>query len=294
VEALRGVSFEVTAGEVFGLLGANGAGKTTTLECILGLRRPDSGSVDVDGIGLGEHPRQVRQMIGAQIQGATLQDKITPKRALELFAGFYRDPAPVEGLIVQFGLGEKQDAPFATLSAGQQQRLFLAMALVNNPRLVVLDEPTSGLDPRARRELHALIASMKSHGRTVLLSTHDLDEASGLCDRIGIIDRGAIVAVGTPAALVTRAGSLGSIHFRTASPIQAPELAGLSAVEGFRKDGEVWTLRSAKPEETVLGLAGFLERSGNQLLDLKVVRPSLEDAFLKITGRPWSQSGGPE
>jgi ABC-2 type transport system ATP-binding protein len=228
VDALRGLGFEVSAGEVFGLLGPNGAGKTTTLECILGLRQPDSGTIEINGLGLRENSRQVMQIVGAQIQGATLQDKITPRRALELFAGFYRNPVPIEGLVEQFGLGEKRDSPFITLSAGQRQRLFLALALVNDPRLVVLDEPTAGLDPRARRELHGLIASMRSHGRTVILSTHDLDEASSLCDRVGIIDHGCIVAAGTPAALIKSAGA----------------------------------------------------------------RVSLEDAVLKITGRPWSGTEG--
>src|SRR5450631_2442141 len=164
-EAVSDVSFEVGAGRIFGLLGPNGAGKTTTLECILGLRQPDRGSIQIDGL------------VGAQLQAATLQDKITPRQALELFGAFYPEPFTADELLARFDLEDKADAPFASLSGGQRQRLFLALALVNRPTLLVLDEPTAGLDPQARRKLRSLIGEMRSDGRTVLLSTHDLQEA---------------------------------------------------------------------------------------------------------------------
>ncbi|HEY4990151.1 MAG TPA: ABC transporter ATP-binding protein, partial [Opitutaceae bacterium] len=176
VEAIRGVGFDAYPGEIFGLLGPNGAGKSTTLECILGLRRPDSGSIHLDGVDALAHPREAKQICGAQIQGATLQDKITPRRALELFGSFFRHPAGVEELIKAYGLSEKSDAPFDSLSAGQRQRLFLALAFVNRPSIVVLDEPTAGLDPRSRRELYDVIRGLRESGRTVILSTHDLGE----------------------------------------------------------------------------------------------------------------------
>jgi ABC-2 type transport system ATP-binding protein len=207
LHALRAVSFEVLPGEVFGLLGPNGAGKTTALECILGLRSPTSGVVEVDGIDLAGNPSRALRLIGAQIQGASLQDKITPRRALGLFASFYRSPGSIPSLVANFGLAEKLDAPFASLSTGQRQRLFLALALVNDPRLVVLDEPTAGLDPKARNELHVLIASMRSQSRTVLMSTHDMGEAAVLCDRVAIIECGRILAVGSPAQIVKSTGS---------------------------------------------------------------------------------------
>jgi ABC-2 type transport system ATP-binding protein len=221
VEALRGVTFEIARGEIFGLLGPNGAGKTTALECILGLRRPDSGSIEIEGIDAVAHPHEAKQRVGALLQAAMLQDKITPRRALGLFASFYREAADVESLIERFGLVEKSDAAFGTLSGGQRQRLFLALAFVNNPRLVVLDEPTAGLDPKSRRDLHASIAGMRDSGRTVLLSTHDLEEARQLCDRIGIVDRGRIVALGRPDELIenfsaasgTANASLGDVFF---------------------------------------------------------------------------------
>ncbi|HZZ19201.1 MAG TPA: ABC transporter ATP-binding protein [Opitutaceae bacterium] len=229
--ALRDVDLEVSPGEVFGLLGANGAGKTTALECVLGLRKPDFGKIEVNGMNVAEKLGSVMEIVGAQIQGASLQDRITPRRALGLFASFYRHASAVMPLAQRFGLEEKLDAPFDTLSTGQRQRLFLALALVNDPRLVVLDEPTAGLDPRARRDLHDLIRSMRSQGRTVLMSTHDLNEAASLCDRVGIIDSGRLLAVGTPASIIS----------------------------SFCADSAV-------------GPAG----------------PSLEEAFLRLTGRPWS------
>src|SRR5450631_4488562 len=167
VEALRGMTFEVAPGEIFGLLGPNGAGKTTALECILGLRRPDSGEIEIAGIDALARPGEARQVCGAQLQAAALQDRITPRRALSLFASFYREPADVGGLIERFGLAEKAGEAFERLSAGQRQRLFLALAFVNNPGLVVLDEPTAGLDPRSRRELHRFIQETGRSGRTV-------------------------------------------------------------------------------------------------------------------------------
>ena len=229
VEALRGVSFDVVAGEIFGLLGPNGAGKTTTIECILGLRKPDSGTVSIDGIDAVAHPERSRQRTGAHIQSAGLQDKITPRQALKLYSSFYRDPARVSDLVERFGLAEKADSLFETLSSGQRQRLFLAMAFVGNPSLVVLDEPTAGLDPQARRDLHRSILGMRTEGKTVLLSTHYLEEAHRLCDRVGIIHEGRIVAMDAPDALVAAVG----------------------------------------------------EGAGGR-------RPTLEDAFIRLTGRSWA------
>jgi ABC-2 type transport system ATP-binding protein len=205
VEAAAGVSFEVAAGEVFGLLGKNGAGKTTTLECILGLRRPDSGEILVNGIDAIAHPGQVKELVGAQLQATALQDKITPREALRFFGSFYSRAARAEDLIEQFGLGEKADSAFDTLSGGQKQRLGVALALVNEPQLVVLDEPTAGLDAQARRELHGMIGRIRRGGRTVVITTHYIEEAHQLCDRIGIIDRGKIVAAGHPDDLILAA-----------------------------------------------------------------------------------------
>jgi ABC-2 type transport system ATP-binding protein len=291
VEALRGISFDVSEGEIFGLLGPNGAGKTTALECILGLRRPDSGAIAVAGIDVLERPERARRVVGAVIQSATLQDKITPRKALGLFASFYGEPAPVEGLIGRFGLQGKADAAFDSLSCGQRQRLFLALAFVNNPRLVVLDEPTAGLDPGSRRELRDVIAGMRAAGRTVLLSTHDVEEAGSLCDRVAILDRGRVVALASPADLIAGSHAATTITVRTARPLLESQLASLPGAAGCARQDGRWVIRTVSVNQTILALAKAAEAAGNELLDLQVVRPSLEDVFLSLTGRALSSDG---
>lgn len=287
IEALKGVSFDVAPGEVFGLLGPNGAGKTTALECILGLRRPDSGAITIAGIDALARPQEAKQLLGAQIQAATLQDKITPRRALGLFASFYRRHADVAELIGRFRLAEKADEPFDSLSGGQRQRLFLAIAFVNNPGLVVLDEPTAGLDPLSRRELHGIISEMRDAGRTVLLSTHDLGEAQVLCDRIGILDHGSLVAAGSPAELTQACGTPSSVQVRAKGPLDGARIGALAGVTAARREGDLWVLGTGDVNATVVGLVGLLEADGNEILELRIARPSLEDVFLSVTGRPW-------
>ena len=196
VQAARGVSFDIEDGEIFGLIGPNGAGKTTTLECVVGLRVPDSGRIEICGIDARRHPREVKQRIGATLQTTALQGRITPREAIRLFGSFYRVHAEPEPLLERFALTDKADAAFDTLSSGQRQRVALALAFVNSPELVFLDEPTAGLDAQTRRDLRGQIAGMKQAGHTVLLTTHDLGEAQEVCDRIAIINRGRIVASG--------------------------------------------------------------------------------------------------
>jgi ABC-2 type transport system ATP-binding protein len=287
VMAIEGVSLEAFPGEIFGLLGPNGAGKTTTLECILGLRGPDAGSIMVEGIDAVANSREARKVCGAQIQGANLQDKITPIRALRLFASFYRRPADVTGLIGRFGLSGKADAPFDSLSAGQRQRLFLALAFVNNPSIVVLDEPTAGLDPLARRELHESIVEIRDSGRTVLLSTHDMAEAHVLCDRVGILDGGRIVAAGRVGELLARHGANASVQFRSRKPFEGAQLMSLPGVTACVCDAGCWSLSTSAVNETMAALMGVVVSENHELLELRVLRPTLEDAFLSITGRRW-------
>jgi ABC-2 type transport system ATP-binding protein len=215
VQAISGVGFEIAAGEIFGLLGPNGAGKTTTLECILGLTQPDQGRVEICGIDA--RSPQAREKTGAVLQATGLQDKITPGEALDLFASFYRAPLASGELLQRFGLVEKSDAAFETLSGGQKQRLALALAFVGNPQALLLDEPTAGLDPQIRREVQGHIRAMKDDGRAILLSTHDMDEAEQLCDRIAVIARGRIVAVGTPQELMA-GDSLENVILRLVGP----------------------------------------------------------------------------
>jgi ABC-2 type transport system ATP-binding protein len=202
IQAVAGISFEVHAGEIFGLLGPNGAGKTTILDAILGLIEPQEGEITVLGIDVRLDSRAARAKVGAVLQATGLQDKITPKEALEIFAALHSSPSQTMGLLDRFDLCEKQDAAYQTLSGGQKQRLALALAFIGDPAVLLLDEPTTGLDPKMRREVQDHIRAMRLSGRTVLLATHDMDEAEQLCDRIGVIAKGRIVAQGDPKDLI--------------------------------------------------------------------------------------------
>jgi ABC-2 type transport system ATP-binding protein len=290
VAAVRGVSFEIGPGEIFGLLGPNGAGKTSIIEALLGLRQPDSGSVFLNGVDANAQPSEARRWVGAQLQFASLQDKITPRQALKCFAAFYRDAASIEELLGQFSLTEKATASFDSLSGGQKQRLFLALALVNRPQLLVLDEPTSGLDPKARHELHGFIKKLKAGGRSVLISTHYLDEAHELCDRIGILHEGKFVAQGAPDALIARSRALPRVSFRTRIPLDSDQVGGLASVLAQSLSSENWTVTTSDINRTISGLVGQLEASGNEMLDLQIKRPSLEDLFLELTSTAWVES----
>jgi len=202
--AVDGVSFEVQAGEIFGLIGPNGAGKTTTMECVEGLRRPDGGAISVLGLHPERHVYQLQERIGVQLQAAQLQKRIKVREAVGLWASLYRKPVDGDRLIQQLGLGDKRNAWFMTLSGGQKQRLFIALALINDPEVVFLDELTTGLDPQARRAIWDLVRGIRDRGKTVFLTTHLMEEAERLCDRVAIIDHGRIVDIGPPAALVRR------------------------------------------------------------------------------------------
>ena len=283
VAAVRDVSFEVQRGEIFGLLGPNGAGKTTTVECLIGLRAPDGGELEVDGIDARAQPREAKQRLGVALQSTALQDHITPAEALRLFGRFYRERAEPAELLERFSLREKADARFGTLSGGQRQRLALALAFVNRPRVVVLDEPTTGLDPQARRELHADIARMRDDGCTVLLTTHYLEEAERLCDRIAIVNRGEVVAAGTPRELTARADGAQTVRVVTAGPLAAEAVARLAGAEDARVDGTTATLRTRRPTETVAALTRLLDERRIELMELEVRKAALEDVFLGLT-----------
>ncbi|MEZ0263317.1 MAG: ABC transporter ATP-binding protein, partial [Phycisphaerae bacterium] len=217
--AVDDVSFDALPGEIFGILGPNGAGKTTTIECTVGLRTPDAGSVSLAGLDTRRSPRQVKQRIGVALQATMLPDKITPREALCLFASFYDNPEKPDDLIARFSLTEKADAKFETLSGGQKQRVAIALAVINRPAVLFLDEPTAGLDPQARRELHDVIRAARAAGRTVVLTTHYIEEAQALCDRLAVIDRGRVIARGTPAELVAGANALPRVSFTSTRPV---------------------------------------------------------------------------
>ncbi|MEO8483871.1 MAG: ABC transporter ATP-binding protein [Acidobacteriota bacterium] len=289
VEAVRGVTFDIQDGEIFGLLGPNGAGKTTTLECVIGLREPDGGTIEVCGIDARARPRDVKQRIGAALQSTALQDKITPREALVLFGSFYAQRAAPETLLERFSLREKADATFDTLSGGQRQRLALALAFVNKPDLVFLDEPTSGLDPQARRELHGEIIKMRDDGHTVLLTTHYMDEAQTLCDRIAIVNHGEVIASGTPEALTSRSSSRQLVTVVASRPLAAATFETLGDVDDLVVDGERARFHAAAPTRTVPLLLARLEQRGIELVELHVQKATLEDVFIELTAAERSE-----
>ncbi len=284
LRAVDSVSLEVAPGEIFGLLGPNGAGKTTLLECALGLRLPDSGAIHIGGIDARANPARVKRRVGALLQSTALQDAITPREALELFAAFYEKPAPVPLLIERFGLAEKAGARFETLSGGQRQRLALALAFVNDPALLFLDEPTAGLDPQVRRELHGAIRQFRAEGRAVLITTHYIEEAHALCDRIAILHRGRVAAAGTPDELIARSQSGTRLVVRTARPLDLAALARLPGITGAAEADGAATLQTGASGPAIIELVRHITETGNELLDLQAKKPSLEDVFIELTG----------
>ena len=284
IRGVDGVSFSVSEGEIFGLLGPNGAGKTSLLECALGLREADGGSVRIGGLDAREHPREVKLRIGAVLQSTALQDAITAREALELFGEFYPNGVPAERLLERFGLMEKAGAPFETLSGGERQRLALALAFVNDPKLLFLDEPTSGLDPQVRRELHEDIRRFRAEGRSVLLTTHYIEEAHALCDRIAILHRGRIVAMGRPDELVGRSASCTRVIVQAAKGLDAGTGGGLAGVIAAAEVEGKLVVETQDTGRAIIELVQYLGRTGNELMDLQVRKPSLEDVFIELTG----------
>ncbi|NUR04927.1 MAG: ABC transporter ATP-binding protein [Streptomyces sp.] len=276
-----GVSFAVEEGEIFGILGPNGAGKTTTVECVEGLRVPDTGRVRVTGLDpVADHAR-VARVLGAQLQQSELQPKLTVREALELYASFYPAPLDWAPLAERLGLTAKLTTRFGKLSGGQKQRLFIALALIGNPRVVVLDELTTGLDPRARRDTWALIEDVRASGVTVLLVTHFMEEAQRLCDRIAVIDKGRVAALDTPAGLIRRSAGATVISFTPSAPLDDRDLAVLPALASVEhKDGRI-TLSGT--DETVNAVITLLARHHITAHQLRVVDATLDDAFLDLT-----------
>ena len=284
IRAVDSVSLDIFPGEIFGLLGPNGAGKTSLLECALGLRLPDSGSVHIAGLDARLHPAAVKRTIGAVLQSTALQDAITPREALNLFAAFYPRPIPSSQLLDRFSLTDKADARFETLSAGQRQRLALALAFVNDPTLLFLDEPTSGLDPQVRRDLHDSIRHSRAEGRSILLTTHYIEEAHTLCDRIAILHQGRIVATGTPGDLIARSPSHPRLIIRTARPLDLDALTRLPGVIAATETAGSVSLQTKDTGPAIIELVRYLAQTANELLDLQVKNPSLEDIFIALTG----------
>ena len=281
--AVDDVSFSVAEGEIFGIIGPNGAGKTTTVECISGLRVPDSGSISV----LGHNPKNVRaelhKLVGVQLQESSLPPRMTVWEALDLFASFYSDPLDPEGLLETLGINEKRNTKFKQLSGGQKQRLSIALALVGNPKIAILDELTTGLDPDARRETWGLIEHVRDRGVTVILVTHYMDEAERLCDRVALITRGRLAALDTPSDLGFREGGGTQIEFVPTKAIEDEVLRAIPGVLSIQHKGTHIIVRGAGDIASDVILA--LQRLGTTASQLQVKSGTLEDAFVKLTRR---------
>lgn len=285
VEAVRGISFSVSQGEVFGLLGPNGAGKTSTVEILEGMRSPDRGNVRVCGLIPEDSGNEFKRQIGAVLQSTALPDKIRVKEALDLFANFYPNHSDTDTLLARFQLTEKRNAFYKELSGGQKQRLALAMALVNNPRVVFLDEPTAGLDPQVRREIYDIIEELRRDKKTVLLTTHYIEEAERLCDRVAIVDQGRIIKMGSPRDLKQSSAGTTRIEVRLAHPVPEESLRTLEGVSDSRVVGDTYVLYATRAPQAIVSLVKHLEAANNELQSLEMYSPSLEDVFIELTGR---------
>ena len=283
VVAVDDVSFEVKPGEIFGLIGPNGAGKTTIMECVEGLRRPDRGRIRVLGLDPVRDAAALQRRIGVQLQEAQLQKRISVREAVAFWAALYDRPVDADALLAQLGLADKRRAWFMTLSGGQKQRLFIALALINDPELVFLDELTTGLDPRARRAIWDLVRGIRARGKTVVLTTHLMEEAERLCDRVAIVDHGRIVDIASPDALVRRHCPERAIVVTMVRPSDGALFRDLPGVESVSADGHTVTIRGR--DGLVTSVIGRLAAHHLEVVDVRTETPTLEDVFIRLTGR---------
>ncbi|HYF79522.1 MAG TPA: ABC transporter ATP-binding protein [Symbiobacteriaceae bacterium] len=283
--AVDGISFTVAAGEIYGMLGPNGAGKTTTVECIEGLRQPDSGDVQVLGMTHGRQTAAIKARMGVGLQTTGLFPKLTVREIINLYATFFPRSLPTSDLIELVGLKEKVNAYSAQLSGGQKQRLAIALALVNDPDLVFLDEPTTAMDPAARRSVWDLVLDLKARGKTVVLTTHYMEEAAHLCDRVAVVDRGRIIAEGRPDDLVRDHFAETAIEFSTPRGVALDRLMELAGVNRVMEENGSTTLLSTEVPETVAALLAFAKAQQFRLDRFTVRNATLEDLFLRLTGR---------
>jgi ABC-2 type transport system ATP-binding protein len=281
--AVDEVSFEVFRGEIFGLIGPNGAGKTTSMECVEGIRKPDSGSISILGLDPHQDVYAVVPRIGVQHQEAQLQKRIKVWEAVDLWSSLYPNCVDGEVILEQLGLTEKRNAWFMTLSGGQKQRLFIALALINDPEVVFLDELTTGLDPQARRSIWGLVTGIRDRGKTVILSTHLMEEAERLCDRVAIIEHGKVIEMDTPTALVNKHCPQRGVVFSCDREGADDLLRSITGAESVRADGASYTI-DGRGEDFITSVIHFVSEQNLHVRDFRTVIPTLEDVFLKLTG----------
>jgi ABC-2 type transport system ATP-binding protein len=281
--AVSEVSFEVGEGEIFGLIGPNGAGKTTTMECVEGVRRPDRGTISILGLNPFRDMYQLQNRIGVQLQEAQLQKRIKVWEAVDLWASLYSNPVDGDRLLEQLGLSNKRNAWFMTLSGGQKQRLFIALALINDPEVVFLDELTTGLDPQSRRAIWELVRGIRDRGKTVFMTTHLMEEAERLCDRVAIIEHGMIIDIGSPEELVGRHCPTRTVVLATLDALAEERLTAISSAEIVTRQDSRFTIQG-RGDDFVTEVIQCLAENRIRVTDFRTVLPTLEDVFLKLTG----------
>lgn len=284
LEAVRGIDFEVQQGEVFGLLGPNGAGKTTTVEILEGLRPRSAGDVKVLGHDPAVNVRQLKDRIGVCLQATNLPEKMTVLEAVQLFSAFYTKTADPKRLLERLQLWEKRNAFYTTLSGGQKQRVALALAMVNEPQLVFLDEPTTGLDPQVRLEIHGLIQELRNAKSSIVITTHYIEEAERLCDRVAIVDAGKIIEIGTPREIQQRVLGDSIVELKTAADV-ALELPVFAEQSRSAVDGRTITIHTRKPARTLVEAVKWVDSQGIEIDDVRLKHPTLEDVFIELTGK---------
>jgi ABC-2 type transport system ATP-binding protein len=286
-EAVRGIDLEIPSGEVFGLLGPNGAGKTTTIEILEGLRPRSSGKVSVLGFDPALQSKQIKERIGVCLQATNLPDKMKVHEALELFAAFYSHNSDRDQILKRLQLWDKKDALYNSLSGGQKQRVALALALVNDPALLFLDEPTTGLDPQVRHEIHGIIQELKEGHRSILITTHYIEEAERLCDRVAIIDNGKIIELGSPREIQQRVlgKTLVEVTANETLPVESMSQRLRTEKHLFRDDGRTISMQTDSAAATIVELVKWIDHAGLTLVDIHTKRPTLEDVFIELTGK---------